>query len=68
MENLSGIKWTSGTCKRAHQTRQSGRNASPISAEVALPRPQSKIYVAMFLFASRSFLANRLRFMVNLID
>ena len=68
MENLSGIKWTSGTSKRAHQARQSGRNSSPISAEVALPRPQSKIKVAMFLFASRSFLANNLRFMINLID
>jgi hypothetical protein len=68
MENLSGIKWTSGTSKRVHQTRQSGRNSSPISAEVTLPRPQSKIKVAMFLFVSRSFLANNLRFMVNLID
>jgi hypothetical protein len=68
MENLSGIKWTSGTCKRAHQTRQSGRYFSPISVEVALPRPQSKIKVAMFHFASRSFLANNLRFMINLID
>jgi hypothetical protein len=43
---------------RAHQTRRSGREYSrPISAEVAL-----------FLFASHSFLANYLRFMVNLID
>ena len=52
---------------RAHQTRRSGRNARPISAEVALPRLQSEIKVAMFLFASHSFLANNLRFMVNLI-
>ena len=42
---------------RAHQTRRSGRNSLPISAEVAL-----------FLFASHSFLANYLRFMVKLID
>ena len=42
---------------RAHQTRRSGRNSRPISAEVAL-----------FLFASHSFLANYLRFMVKLID
>ena len=49
---------------RAHQTR---RNSSPISAEVALPRLQSEIKVALFLFASHSFLANNLRFMVKLI-
>ena len=52
---------------RAHQTRRSGRNSRPISAEVALPRLQSEIKVALFLFASHSFLANNLRFMVNLI-
>jgi len=68
MNNLSGIKWTSGTCKRAHQTKQSGRNSSPISAEVALPRLQSKIKFALFLSASRSFLENNLHFMVKLID
>ena len=53
---------------RAHQTRQSGRNSRPISAEVTLPRLQSEIKVALFLFASHSFLANYLRFMVKLID
>ena len=52
---------------RAHQTRRSGRNSLPISAEVALPRLQSEINVALFLFASHSFLANNLRFMVKLI-
>ena len=49
---------------RAHRTRRSSR---PISAEVALPRLQSKIKVALFLFASHSFLKNNLRFMVKLI-
>ena len=53
---------------RAHQTRRSGRNSCPISAEVALPRLQSEIKVALFLFASHSFLAHNLRFMVRLID
>ena len=53
---------------RAHQTRRSARNALPISAEVALPRLQSEIKVALFLFASHPFLANYLRFMVKLID
>ena len=38
------------------------------SAEVALPWLQSEIKVALFLFASHSFLANYLRFMVKLID
>ena len=52
---------------RAHQTRRSGRNSRPISAEVALPRLQSEIKVALFLFASHSFLANNFRFMVKLI-
>ena len=52
---------------RAHQTRRSGRNSRPISAEIALPRLQSEIKVPMFLFASHSFLANNLRFMVKLI-
>ena len=52
---------------RAHQTRRSGRNSCPISAEVALPRLQSEIKVALFLFAGHSFLANNLRFMVKLI-
>ena len=50
---------------RAHQIRRSGRNVRPISAEVALPRLQSEIKVALFLFASHSFLANNLRFMVK---
>ena len=52
----------------AHQTRWSGRNCRPISAEIALPRLQSEIKVALFLFASISFLANNLHFMVKLID
>jgi hypothetical protein len=51
---------------RAHQTRRSAPNSRPISAEVALPRLQSEIKVALFLFASH-FLANNLRFMVKLI-
>ena len=50
---------------RAHQTWQNGRNSRPISAEVSLPRLQSEIKVALFLFASHSFLANNLRFMVK---
>jgi hypothetical protein len=33
-----------------------------MSAEVALLRLQSEIKVALFLFASHSFLANNLRF------
>jgi hypothetical protein len=37
-------------------------------AEVTLPQLQSEIKVALFLFASHSFLANNLRFMVKLID
>ena len=53
---------------RAHQTRRSGRNSRPISAKVALPRLQSEIKVALFLFASCSFLANNLRFILKLID
>jgi hypothetical protein len=52
---------------RAHQTRRSGRNSRPISVEVALPWLQSEIKVTLFLFASHSFLANNLRFMVKLI-
>ena len=52
---------------RAHQTRWSGRYSSPISAEVTFPRLQSEIKVALFLFASHSFLENSLRFMVKLI-
>jgi hypothetical protein len=50
---------------RAHQTRRSSRH---ISAEIAIPRLQSEIIVALFLFASRSFLANNLRFKVKAID
>ena len=53
---------------RAHQTRRSGRNSHPISTEVTLPQLQSEIKVALFLFASHSFLANNLHFMVKLID
>ena len=45
-----------------------GRNSRPISAEVALPRLQSEIKVTLFLFASRSLLANDLRLMVKVID
>jgi hypothetical protein len=44
------------------------RNSCPILAEVDLPRLQSEIKVAMFLFASHSFLVNNLRFMIKLID
>jgi hypothetical protein len=44
-----------------------GEILSLVSAEVALPRLQSEIKVALFLFASHSFLANNLRFMVKLI-
>jgi hypothetical protein len=43
-------------------------NSRPISAEVTLFRLQSEIKVALFFFASHSFLANNLRFMVKLID
>jgi len=43
-------------------------SSRPISAEIALPRLQSKIKVTLFLFASRSLLANNLRFMVKVID
>jgi hypothetical protein len=43
-------------------------NSRPISAEVTLFRLQSEIKVALFLFASHSFLANNLRFMVKLVD
>jgi hypothetical protein len=53
---------------RAHQTRRSGHNSHPISAKVVLPGLQSEIKVALFLFASRSFLANNLCFMVKLIE
>jgi hypothetical protein len=35
---------------------------------IALPRLQSEIKVTLFLFASHSFLANYLHFMVKLID
>jgi len=33
----------------AHQTRRSGRNSRPISAEISLPRLQNEIKVAPFL-------------------
>jgi hypothetical protein len=46
----------------------SGWNSLPISAEIALLWLQSEIKVALFLFASRSFLVNNLSFMVKLID
>jgi hypothetical protein len=36
--------------------------------EIVLPWLQDEIKVALFLFASRSFSANNLRFMVKLID
>jgi hypothetical protein len=39
-----------------------------ILAEVALPRLQSEMKGTLFLFASRSFLANNLHFMVNRIE
>ena len=53
--------WLSSTISnRAYQTRQSGRNSHPILAEVTLRRLQSEIKVALFLFASHSFLANNL--------
>ena len=52
---------------RTHQTRRSRRNSRLISAEVVLPRLQSEIKVALFLFASHFFLANNLRFKVKLI-
>ena len=37
---------------RAQQTKWSGQNSCPISAEMALPRLQSEIKVALFLFAT----------------
>ena len=40
----------------------------PISADVTLLGLQNEIKVPLFLFASHSFLANNLRFMVKLID
>ena len=46
---------------RSHRNRRGGRSSRSISAEVALPRLQSEIKVALFLFA------NNLRFMVKLI-
>ena len=52
---------------RAHQARRSGRYYRPISTEVALPRLQIEIKVALVLLASHSFLANNLRFMEKLI-
>jgi hypothetical protein len=39
-----------------------------LSLLFALPQLQSEIKVALYLFASHSFLANYLRFMVKLID
>ena len=47
---------------RAHQTRQSRRNSRPISAEIALLLLQSEIKVALFLFASCSYIANNVFF------
>ena len=63
---LSVHSCTCAPC-RAHRSRRSGQSSRPISAEVALPRLQSEIKVAFFLFASHSFLANNLRFMKKLI-
>jgi hypothetical protein len=40
----------------------------PISADVTLLGLQNEIKVPLFLFASHSFLANNLHFMVKLID
>ena len=59
--DMSNILWL----HRAHQTR---RSSCPISAEIALPLLQSEIVVTLFPFASRSFLANNLRFMVKVIS
>ena len=59
--DMSNILWL----HRAHQTRRSSR---PISAEIALPLLQSEIVVALFLFASSSFLANNLHFKIKVID
>jgi hypothetical protein len=44
------------------------RSSRHISAEIALPLLQSEIVVALFPFASRSFLANNLRFKVKVIE
>ena len=59
--DMSNILWL----HRAHQTMRSSRH---ISAEIALPLLQSEIVVALFPFASRSFLANNLRFKVKVIE
>jgi hypothetical protein len=55
-------------CQNRFIKKNKTRNSCPILAEVALPRLQSEIKVAMFLFASHSFLVNNLRFMIKLID
>jgi hypothetical protein len=53
-----------------HQTRQSGQNSHLVAAEVTLPRLQSEINVALFIFESHFFLTNinNLCFMVKFID
>jgi len=62
--DMSNILWL----HRAHQTRRNGRSSRPISAEIALPLLQSEIVVALFPFASHSFLANNLHFKVKVIE
>jgi hypothetical protein len=52
----------------ARQTWRSWQSSPLILVEVALPQLKIEIEVALFLFASRSFLANNFRFMVKLID
>ena len=51
---------------RAHQTTRSERNSRPISAEIALPRSDSKAQLKSpcFFFQVSAFLVNNLRFMV----
>lgn len=46
--------------KQDSPKRRSRRNSRPMLAEVILPWPQRKIKIALFLFTSRSFLANNL--------
>jgi hypothetical protein len=55
---------------RAHQTKRSGRNSRPISAEIALPRSDSKAQIKSpcFFLQVSPFLVNNLRFMVKLIN
>ena len=60
--NISVILWRS--ILLLEETGVPGENHRLI----ALPQLQSEIKVTLFLFASHSFLANNLRFMVKLID